>query len=275
MPFGFPTGPSTGGSLPTLPTDDGDYALRIVGGVASWVRTPVFQSVGVSDGVNPAILFEPDPLDTTRGYINNTLRVLQTVISTYSLVTTAFRIVDDNGTQWNVASLDSLAAPSEMHLGDVGLDFYADSDGLLAATNASARFANVRSPAYLFNSAGSVAFASYDAGTDTATIGPTNSNVTYRGAAAAGKTFSIGDAASGLPVFYGIADAGGSGRRDVLAFTSAGLTGPFIAEGAGTPEGVVAAPAGSLYTDTTAGAGAAYLKVTGTGNTGWKAITHA
>jgi hypothetical protein len=42
--------------------------------------------------------------------------------------------------------------------------------------------------------------------------------------------------------------------------------------GAGTPEGAVTAPVGSMYTDTTGGAGTTlYVKESGTGNTGWAA----
>lgn len=42
--------------------------------------------------------------------------------------------------------------------------------------------------------------------------------------------------------------------------------------GVGTPEGVVTAPVGSLYTNTSGGAGSTlYVKQTGTGNTGWAA----
>lgn len=43
--------------------------------------------------------------------------------------------------------------------------------------------------------------------------------------------------------------------------------------GAGTPEGAVTASPGSLYSDTTNGE--VYVKNTGSGNTGWKIITHA
>jgi hypothetical protein len=40
--------------------------------------------------------------------------------------------------------------------------------------------------------------------------------------------------------------------------------------GAGTPEGAVTAPVGSMYTDTTGGAGTTlYVKESGAGNTGW------
>lgn len=49
-------------------------------------------------------------------------------------------------------------------------------------------------------------------------------------------------------------------------------TGVIWATGAGSPEGVVTAVPGSLYTDTNGGAGATlYAKETGTGNTGWVA----
>lgn len=47
-------------------------------------------------------------------------------------------------------------------------------------------------------------------------------------------------------------------------------TGPFWSAGAGSPEGVVAAPVGSLYSRTDS-ATTLYVKQTGTGNTGWVA----
>lgn len=48
--------------------------------------------------------------------------------------------------------------------------------------------------------------------------------------------------------------------------------GPTISSGTGTPEGVVTAPVGSLYTRTDGGAGTTlYVKESGTGNTGWVA----
>jgi hypothetical protein len=47
-------------------------------------------------------------------------------------------------------------------------------------------------------------------------------------------------------------------------------TGPFWTSGTGTPEGVVTAPVGSLFSRRDGGAGTSlYVKQTGTGNTGW------
>lgn len=49
------------------------------------------------------------------------------------------------------------------------------------------------------------------------------------------------------------------------------LNGP-IYRGAGTPEGAVTAPIGSLYINATGGAATTlYVKTSGTGNTGWTA----
>lgn len=49
-------------------------------------------------------------------------------------------------------------------------------------------------------------------------------------------------------------------------------TGPTWTSGTGSPEGVVTAPIGSLYTDTNGGAGTTlYAKESGSGNTGWAA----
>jgi hypothetical protein len=52
-----------------------------------------------------------------------------------------------------------------------------------------------------------------------------------------------------------------------------GSTGPLIATGSATPEGSKTAPVGSLYLRTGGGAGTTlYVKETGTGNTGWRAV---
>lgn len=61
--------------------------------------------------------------------------------------------------------------------------------------------------------------------------------------------------------------------KEVLATTAgggggSGALGPFT--GSGSPEGVVTAPPGSIYTDITGSVVIAqYTKATGVGNTGW------
>jgi hypothetical protein len=56
------------------------------------------------------------------------------------------------------------------------------------------------------------------------------------------------------------------------AITFAGNGGVLWRTGAGTPEGAVTAPVGSLYTRTDGGAGTTlYIKESGAGNTGWVA----
>ena len=47
-----------------------------------------------------------------------------------------------------------------------------------------------------------------------------------------------------------------------------GTGGPTISSGSGSPEGVVTAPAGSIYLDT---GGTLYIKASGSGDTGWRA----
>ncbi len=55
-----------------------------------------------------------------------------------------------------------------------------------------------------------------------------------------------------------------------------GSTAPGWYKGAGSPEGVVTAPPGSLYSNTSGGADTTlYAKETGTGNTGWSAMAGA
>jgi len=59
----------------------------------------------------------------------------------------------------------------------------------------------------------------------------------------------------------------GAGRwRFIAGYGGAGLV-PTLFAGSGSPEGVVTAAPGSIYTDTATGN--LYKKVTGTGNTGW------
>lgn len=53
----------------------------------------------------------------------------------------------------------------------------------------------------------------------------------------------------------------------------AGSAGPYVLTYAGTPEGSVTAPNGSLCTDSTNGE--VYVKQGGTSAVGWKLITHA
>lgn len=53
-----------------------------------------------------------------------------------------------------------------------------------------------------------------------------------------------------------------------------GPNGPLMIAGAGSPEGVVAAPVGSTFQRADGGAGTTiYIKETGTGNTGWVAVS--
>jgi hypothetical protein len=64
--------------------------------------------------------------------------------------------------------------------------------------------------------------------------------------------------------------ATGTGTASVVRYHT--TTAVFITSGAGSPESVVTAPVGSMYTDTTGGAGTTlYVKESGTGSTGWVA----
>jgi hypothetical protein len=73
------------------------------------------------------------------------------------------------------------------------------------------------------------------------------------------------------------ADTGATGATGPAGAT--GPTGPATAPGtltwttgAGSPEGVVTAPVGSLYSNSSGGANTTlYVKTTGAGNTGWTA----
>lgn len=72
----------------------------------------------------------------------------------------------------------------------------------------------------------------------------------------------------GATFFYEELSTGNTVRN---SFTLSG--GPSFKSNAGSPEGVVTAPPGSYCADSTNGEG--YIKKTGTGNTGWKLVTHA
>lgn len=62
-----------------------------------------------------------------------------------------------------------------------------------------------------------------------------------------------------------------TGTTTIAALTLAGVT---VGSGSGSPEGTVAAPVGSVWTDKAVTTGASlWVKVTGTGNTGW-AVAH-
>jgi len=59
-----------------------------------------------------------------------------------------------------------------------------------------------------------------------------------------------------------------TGTTTIAALTLAGVS---VGSGTGSPEGSVAAPAGSVYTDKAVTTGAAlWVKISGTGNTGWR-----
>lgn len=97
----------------------------------------------------------------------------------------------------------------------------------------------------------------------------------------------FGPNASNLPAIFG-ANATGSfnsttvreiisfvangGTRAQIVFSLNGTAGSTITSGSGSPEGVLSAPVGSLYSRTDGGAGTSfYVKESGTGNTGWVA----
>jgi hypothetical protein len=64
--------------------------------------------------------------------------------------------------------------------------------------------------------------------------------------------------------------ATGTGTASVVRYHT--TTAVFFTSGTGSPESVVTAPVGSMYTDTTGGAGTTlYVKESGTGSTGWVA----
>jgi hypothetical protein len=68
----------------------------------------------------------------------------------------------------------------------------------------------------------------------------------------------------------------GVGGVDQMTVSNAGhiilSNGSVIASGIGSPENVIEAPIGSIYTDTTGSTSTTlYIKTSGSGNTGWTA----
>lgn len=55
--------------------------------------------------------------------------------------------------------------------------------------------------------------------------------------------------------------------------TYAQLMGSALKVGAGSPEGVVTAPVDTIYINKTSGQNTLWVKATGSGNTGWTALT--
>jgi len=88
------------------------------------------------------------------------------------------------------------------------------------------------------------------------------------------EIFKMDDAGTILPR-NNFADLGGSSNRyrEIYGIkVIIGNGGQFITTGNGSPEGVVTATPGSIYTSTAGGTGTTlYVKETGTGNTGWVA----
>lgn len=114
--------------------------------------------------------------------------------------------------------------------------------------------------------------------------GPVNMDMTRVNAAADGKTWrtTVGTTSRNRQV---LTDAGSGTNYEIVTRTGAvvdeiqwratqlriGNGGPIIRAGSGSPEGVITAPPGSLWLNTTSGGGN-YQKLTGTGNTGWVTI---
>ena len=85
--------------------------------------------------------------------------------------------------------------------------------------------------------------------------------------------FTIYDGTSGYECLHITNGSGGPGNVVILGKLALGAsTGPTISSGTGSPEGVLTAPVGSLYTNVSGGASTTlYVKTSGAGNTGWTA----
>jgi hypothetical protein len=98
------------------------------------------------------------------------------------------------------------------------------------------------------------------------------------------EAFDAQNVNTALLELYNLVDISGS---SYLSLSGGQMTGPIgvgdvdgnfstavqIIKGSGSPEGVVTAPVGSLYLNSSGGAGTTlYIKESGTGNTGWSAV---
>lgn len=73
-------------------------------------------------------------------------------------------------------------------------------------------------------------------------------------------------------IWFCVSSSGNPSHKFTANGIGLGASGPTWTNGTGSPEGVVTAPVGSLYSRTDGGAGTTlYVKQSGTGNTGWAA----
>lgn len=172
---------------------------------------------------------------------------------------------------------------------------YAENSGTGHALHAAntAASPNGTGCAANFTSTNSGNSAIFVSGVET-TRGTVKVTHTGTGTDAAAACISLDIAGSGTAAQGIFIDATGGGTTGDLAdwrnngnqlfkFRSVGLTrpeielgngGPRITMGSGSPEGVIAAPAGSMYLNTAGGANTTmYVKRAGTGNTGWFPVT--
>lgn len=112
--------------------------------------------------------------------------------------------------------------------------------------------------------------------TDHAFVNDNTGGFVFNGGGSAKLRVGVGGATNIEPGADNTIDCGSAVRRwkDVNAarLRPGPANGPVWTSGAGTPEGVLSAPVGSLYTRTDGGASTTlYVKESGTGNTGWVA----
>lgn len=150
----------------------------------------------------------------------------------------------------------------------------ATANGQLLTTDGSGilSFTNSVTPAITFS--GGVTFnsvsATFNAGATFNTVGPSfNVAPTFSAGFTSNTvapTFNAGFTSNTTPPDF---NAGAEMNNALYPDTSSG---PVWRTGSGSPEGVVTAVVGSLFTDTAGGAGTTlYVKESGTGNTGWVA----
>lgn len=145
----------------------------------------------------------------------------------------------------------------------------------------SIRNNDVTEKAY-FNKDGMVAITGTAAG-DVAVQVPDGSRIGLNGATQSryldwqGGSYNFAGG-NGAPVAAGQYQCSAGAGENALRLTTLGAfirlstTGPFLTANTGSPEGVLAAPVGSLYSRTDGGAATSfYVKESGTGNTGWVA----
>jgi len=242
----------------------------------------------IQGNYNGTTMFEliPTSPDGTRAY----------EFDTYFPHTTGNLVeVANNGTnKFTIAALSGYTGAGTLFLSDDGTYKSASGGSALWAMSGSDLIPSPTVSAALItnNAAATLSFKVSNA-TNTATMGVTGGQAYFQGGNAGDSlqpTFGFGsgdgyyhasnthlwteDTVQIMRLIYNNAPFNGAGAISLGAGAIYFGSSPLnftnsISSGQGTPEGVLTQPSGSFYIDRTVGAAKAYLKESGTGNTGW------